>query len=143
MRHARKRRHASSSLEGGSVAAHVVGELEGGHHGVLLRHAPQDEVGLASADALLAACTAGFAPGRHSHTSHPHPMSCVRAARTVGACTRQPPKPSPRRWRMAPATYSTALSSDSSPRLYSSEFFAGPEPWWLISANTSRNVRAR
>src|SRR5215212_1394753 len=85
MRHAPKRRHASSSLEGGSVAAHVVGELEGGHHGVLLRHAPQDEVGLASADALLAACTAGFAPGRHSHTSHPPPMPCARAARTVRA----------------------------------------------------------
>src|SRR5215208_1152198 len=68
-------------------------------------------------------------------------MQSLRAFRTVGAYRLQPAKDAPRRAKMAHVTYSTALSSDSSPRLYSSAFFAGPESWWLISANTSRNVR--
>src|SRR5215217_1816448 len=81
--------------------------------------------------------------GTHRHTSQSQPMPCVRAARTVGACARHPAKDAPRRLRIAHVTYSTAFSSDSCPRLYSSAFFAGPELWRLISANASCNVRAR
>src|SRR5215212_6658472 len=80
--------------------------------------------------------------GTHRHTSHSQPVPCVRAARTVGACARHPAKDAPRQLRIAHVTYSTAFSSDSCPRLYSSAFLAGPEPWRLISANASCNVRA-
>src|SRR5215207_9865720 len=69
-------------------------------------------------------------------------MQRLRAFRTAGACLLQPAKDAPRRAKMAHVTYSTAFSSDSCPRLYSSAFFAGPEPWRLISANASCNVRA-
>src|SRR5215203_5278008 len=69
-------------------------------------------------------------------------MQRLRAFRTVGACLLQPVNGAPRRAKMAHVTYSTAFSSDSCPRLYSSAFFAGPESWYLISANASCNVRA-